>query len=124
MFKSKSIQKSVTQLSTVTKNLSEIGFLFVNWAIPKKKREFWGHTLLKKALKFLSLFFYPWKFWTKPSFISGNPAKLISDKPVGNSKGKTKTTAWLVFTWLLLKIWLIIYLTLGNCTFMLFFHDL
>ena len=38
MFKSKSIQKSVTQLSTVTKNLSEIGLLFVNWAIPKKKR--------------------------------------------------------------------------------------
>ena len=31
---------------------------------------------LKKALEFLGLLLYPWKFWTKEGFIVGNSGKL------------------------------------------------
>ena len=71
------MQKRVVQLCTLTKILSEIRFLSVNWAIPEKK---WGLRTCyfeKKLPKFLGFLFHPWKFWTKHSYSTlKSPPKL------------------------------------------------
>ena len=49
------------------------------WTIPVNIQAdgFYGHTILKKkALKFLGLSLYPWKFCTKQSFTLANSVKL------------------------------------------------
>ena len=53
-----------------------------NWVVAfklgclRKKTQVEGILFLKKALEFLGLLLYPWKFWTQQSFIPGNPSKL------------------------------------------------
>ena len=43
----------------------------------KKFRQGWmKHTFFKKSLEFLGLPLYPWKFWRKQNFTSGNSIKL------------------------------------------------
>ena len=43
----------------------------------KKFRQGWlKYTFFKKSLEFLGLSLYPWKFWRKQSFTSGNSTKL------------------------------------------------
>ena len=43
----------------------------------KKFRQGWlKHTFFKNSLEFLGLSLYPWKFWRKQSFTSGNSTKL------------------------------------------------
>ena len=45
----------------------------------KKMQKGWSSTFLKKLVEFLGLLFFPWKLWTRQSFIPGNPAKLYDN---------------------------------------------
>ena len=52
-------------------------FVYKLWFSRKKYGGWWYIYFLEKPLKFLDLLPYPWKFWTKQSFIAGNRAKLF-----------------------------------------------
>ena len=76
MFKSKSIQKSVTQLSTVTKNLSEIGLLFVNWAIQKKREGVLRTYSFKKSTEISQFVFLPLEILNKTKLYLWKSCKI------------------------------------------------
>ena len=58
------------------KNFIRNRFLVCQFDYSRKKMGLKIYIFLKKPMEFLGLLFCPWKFWTKQSFIPGNPAKL------------------------------------------------
>ena len=85
------------------------------WTIPEQIQGvgFEGILFCKKTLKFLGLSIYPWKFWTKQSFILANTVKLYYTSWKFQGKNEDLQKFNMIFSQSILEIPLLFQLTPG-----------